>query len=79
MINKIKAHLDKIPLILILFLAGVLRLENLGYSDYQGDEIKAFLDPTGYSNVFEFLINQRKGPGQFLITYLIEFINQNES
>ena len=28
----------------ILFIAGVLRFVNLGYSDYQGDEFKAMFN-----------------------------------
>ncbi|MFZ5424987.1 MAG: ArnT family glycosyltransferase [Patescibacteria group bacterium] len=52
-----------------------LRLMNLGYSDYQGDEIKALflIDPN--ESVSEFLLSQRKGPIQFLITFLLKFLD----
>lgn len=48
---------------------------NLGYSDFQGDEIKALFLPEPDQTVQEFLLEQRKGPLQFLITYLIKFID----
>ena len=57
-------------IILILVLASVLRLVNLGYSDYIGDEQKAMLIPGKDQSVWSFLIEQRKGPMQFLISYI---------
>ena len=48
-----------------------LRLVNLGYSDYQGDEIKALFLPTVGQGLMKFIFAQRKGPIQFFITYLI--------
>jgi hypothetical protein len=57
-------------------LAGVsliLRLWNLGYSNYQGDEIKAFCRASDFSTVPQFLfylLQQRKGPVQFVTTCL---------
>jgi len=45
-----------------------LRLAHLGYSDYQGDEIKALCLPAGGQSLVDFLMGQRKGPIQFLIT-----------
>lgn len=44
-----------------------MRLWNLGYSDYQGDEIKALYNPKEVSSV-KFFLNQRKGPVQFAVT-----------
>ena len=68
-----------VPLFILVIAASILRIQNLGYSDYQGDEIKA-LFPTSSSfgnNIFSYLLDQRKGPGQFIITYLIKFINSS--
>ncbi len=60
--------------IIVLF-AFVLRFVNLGYSNYQGDEIKAmFLKEKNQSSI-EFLLSQRKGPGQFLVTRAVQEIN----
>lgn len=54
--------------IVVLFvMAGVLRLINLGYSDYQGDEIKALYNPKEVHSI-NFFLEQRKGPMQFLVT-----------
>ena len=69
--------LKKYPLdlIAILIIAITLRVINLGYSDYQGDEIKALYLPTNGQNLGSFLMDQRKGPVQFVISYLVKFIN----
>ncbi len=50
-----------------------LRLVNLGYSDYQGDEIKALFRPAEGQSVSDFLLSQRKGPLQFVVTYLMKY------
>jgi Dolichyl-phosphate-mannose-protein mannosyltransferase len=49
-----------------------LRLVNLGYSDYQGDEIKALATPASGQSLVDFLLEQRKGPTQFVISYLMQ-------
>ncbi len=51
--------------------AGFLRLWNLGYSDYQGDEIKALYNPKEASSI-KFFLNQRKGPVQFAVTAILK-------
>ncbi len=56
------------PLILVISAGFCLRLVNLGYADYQGDEIKAFYLPEPDQSVSDFLFTQRKGPVQFIIT-----------
>ncbi len=60
-------------LLIILFVAGILRFTNLGYSDYQGDEIKALYLPENGQSFSSFLLDQRKGPMQFFVTYLLKF------
>jgi 4-amino-4-deoxy-L-arabinose transferase-like glycosyltransferase len=58
----------------ILFGSGVtlwLRLANLGYSDLQGDEIKALALVKPGQTLLNFIFEQRKGPVQFFITYLV--------
>lgn len=69
MINKIK-NLD-LYLVTIVIISFALRFVNLGYSDYQGDEIKAFLIPDPGQSSFQFLLDQRKGPIQFFVTYFV--------
>lgn len=75
--KKIKSlfTLKNLPLLLLIVATIWLRLANLGYSDYQGDEIKALLRPDSGQSVSEFLYSQRKGPVQFLITYGLSFID----
>lgn len=65
--------------ITLLLLAGSLRLLNLGYSDYQGDEIKALFIPEQGQSISDFLLTQRKGPVQFLVTYLLAFVTPDYS
>lgn len=61
-------------LLTLLFLTSILRLVNLGYSDYIGDEHKAFLSTNEGQSAWNFLIQQRKGPMQFLVTYIPRLI-----
>ncbi len=76
--EKIKLFLVRnIFLIIILIFASSLRIWNLGYSDFQGDEIKAFFRPEEGQSALAFLLDQRKGPNQFLITWLFKDISSN--
>lgn len=76
LINIIKTHKY---FLIILIIATILRFQNLGYSDFQGDEIKAlFINDQGTSNL-QFLLDQRKGPIQFIITYLLKFFDPTYS
>jgi len=68
--------------ILPIFLGATtiwLRLINLGYSDYQGDEIKALFIPDPSESVATFLLTQRKGPIQFLITFVLKLLDPKYS
>lgn len=60
--------LKAFPIILVISAGFSLRLVNLGYADYQGDEIKAFYLPEPGQSIPDFLFTQRKGPVQFIIT-----------
>ncbi len=63
-------------LFLVLILISIsLRLINLGYSDYQGDEIKALYLPENYQSFQSFILDQRKGPLQFIVTYLVKLVD----
>jgi len=63
-----------VPIVAIL--AGIiLRMVNLGYADYQGDEIKAFYLPEPGHSIAEFLFTQRKGPLQFMITGILTLVD----
>jgi len=63
----------QIALILILIISAFLRLTQLGYSNFYGDETKALYYKKNVSAIEHFL-NQRKGPGQFLIAWSIETV-----
>lgn len=62
---------------LILFIAGFFRFYNLGYSNFQGDEIKAQSFLLNEQNFYEYLLTNTKGPGQYLVTKLIYLTNLN--
>ena len=66
-----------LPIILITLAALWLRVTNLGYSDYQGDEIKALVQPIPGQSWVEFILAQKKGPVQFLVTSLIYRVNSS--
>ncbi|GAX44341.1 hypothetical protein NIES4075_53590 [Tolypothrix sp. NIES-4075] len=70
--KKIK---NLLPLIYLIFVTFWLRLTNLSYSNYQGDEIKALYRPQAGENIIDFLLSQRKGPVQFLVTYFMSIFN----
>lgn len=64
--------------LIFIFLFGAwVRISNVGYSDYQGDEIKAFFNPSSDGDYLNFLLDQRKGPNQFIVTGLIKDITDN--
>ena len=65
---------SKIELIIIAVLLSVtviLRFPQLGYSHFYGDETKAIFYNKSIS-ITDFLLDQRKGPLQFVITWLTE-------
>ena len=66
-----------INIIIVATISFGLRFINLGYSDYEGDEIKALYLPEAGQKLSDFLVSQKKGPVQFLITYLIKFIDND--
>lgn len=64
-----------LPIVLVITAGWSLRFINLGYADYQGDEIKAFYLPAPDQPISDFLFTQRKGPVQFIITGLLTLID----
>lgn len=66
-------HFKRISLLILIFVTIFLRFDNLGYSHFYGDETKTFyLDKT--KPALEFFLNQRKGPVQFLVSWIVEKI-----
>lgn len=76
MIERLMAfvrHKKFISFQIALVLAGGigLRFTNLGYSNFQGDEISAICHPSHFNSVVKFLgflLGQRKGPVQYVVT-----------
>ncbi|OGC45986.1 hypothetical protein A2V49_01935 [candidate division WWE3 bacterium RBG_19FT_COMBO_34_6] len=80
MIKKITPFLKNyLPLLFIITLSGVLRFFSLGYSDYQGDEIKSLFIKEEDMSYSEFFLDQRKGPGQFFVTFITKQLDQDYS
>ncbi len=59
----------------LVFTTLWLRLVNLGYSDYQGDEIRAMWRPESGQSALSFLYAQGRGPAQYLLAYLVKVID----
>ncbi len=66
---------ENIFIIIVAIVSFVLRFINLRYSDFQGDEIKALYLPLENQSFFNYILDQRKGPIQFFITYLLKFLD----
>jgi 4-amino-4-deoxy-L-arabinose transferase-like glycosyltransferase len=67
----------KILIGFLVFTTLWLRVANLGYADYNGDEIKAFCRIDSAENLPNFLLGQRKGPVQFLFNCLYKVIDSD--
>ncbi|MBI2414393.1 phospholipid carrier-dependent glycosyltransferase [candidate division WWE3 bacterium] len=62
--------LEVLGLILLLTVTLLLRVPNLGYSDYIGDEHKSFIRLDGGTSPISFFMDMRKGPMQYLVSYI---------
>jgi 4-amino-4-deoxy-L-arabinose transferase-like glycosyltransferase len=71
----VKDKIKWIPLLFLVFVTLWLRLVNLGYSDYQGDEIKAMWRPDEGQSAIDFLYTQKKGPTEFFVSALVKLVN----
>ena len=66
-----KSKIEKILVTLLLILSFVPRFASLGYSTYYGDETKVlYTDKT--IPALTFLMDQRKGPVQFVVAWVME-------
>ena len=69
----------------IALLAGVsllLRLTELGYSNFQGDELNALCKYSDYKSILQFLaylLGQQKGPVQYVLTCAYSLVDPNFS
>ncbi|OGC49029.1 hypothetical protein A2W32_04060, partial [candidate division WWE3 bacterium RBG_16_37_10] len=63
--------------LIVCSVAFFLRFTYLSYSDYQGDEIKALYLPEPGQKLTSYLLDQRKGPVQFLVTAAIKPLTSN--
>jgi len=76
MINILKS--EKKAIVLLLLMMTILRLVYLGYSEYIPDEgivMTTLKNEGGFS--WSFLQAQRKGPGQFLVGWLVYLLGIN--
>ncbi len=61
----------------VLAVTVFLRFVHLGYSDYIGDEHKAFVIVEGQNTLGEFFLSQRKGPMQFVVSTIPYFFTHD--
>ncbi|OGC59910.1 hypothetical protein A2380_03240 [candidate division WWE3 bacterium RIFOXYB1_FULL_43_24] len=64
-------------ILFLCFLAAPFRFVDLGYSDYIGDERKAFIEPIKGQSLQNFFITRRKGPVQFLVSEIPHLITKD--
>ncbi len=64
-------------LLILCALSFPLRFKDLGYSDYIGDERKAFIQLDPGQNLFDFFTTRRKGPMQFLVSEIPHLITKD--
>ena len=75
---RLSNNLRTVFVILALSLLAVpFRFIDLGYSDYIGDERKAFIEPVNAQSLKDFFITRRKGPMQFLVSEIPHFITKD--
>lgn len=65
-------------LFLILIFSAYIRLYDIGYSHFYGDEIKTLYLRKDVS-AYDFIMNQRKGPMQFLVSWFMEKMSNSYS
>lgn len=70
-----KPNFKLVPLLILVFITVWFRLVHLGYSSYEADEQKALYLPRPNQTLVDFLLEQRKGPVQFLVTYLARYLS----
>ena len=71
-LQRIKKH-EKLYLVFLTLASAFLRLTQLGYSHFYGDETKVLFLRKDQA-LWDFLLNQRKGPIQFLVAWFMENI-----
>jgi len=73
----VKKNIDVILVLVLLVFSAFLRFPNLGYSDYIGDEHKAFIELIEGQTLFDFFMSRRKGPMQFLVSEIPHYFVGN--
>lgn len=78
-INQYKNKLTILPILFLALITIWFRLVNLGYSNYQGDEISALPPANSDQGLVNYLLEQKKGPVQYVTTLLIKQITPDYS
>jgi len=72
----VSQHKFKIYFFTLILVTIITRFDQLGYSHYYGDETKTFYRDKTKSAV-DFFLNQRKGPMQFFVVWVVEKLTQS--
>lgn len=67
-----KNNFLKVFTITTFLVAIYFRLTKLGYSELQSDEIDVLLFLFNKQNFIDFLLTQKKGPGQFIVAFIVD-------
>jgi|GEM_PF-782849 len=68
---------DLIIIVILILASSYLRFKNLGYSDYIGDEHKAFIELSKGQTLTDFFLSRRKGPMQFVVSHIPYLLTHN--
>ena len=69
--NIFKNRIELIFILVLIFVSAFLRFPQLGYSHFYGDETKTLFTRKDVSAT-DFLLDKRKGPVQFLVSWVSE-------
>lgn len=75
--SKISPWIVKFLPAILLFVGVFFRIIKLSYSEFQGDEIDIQSFLFSNDNFWSFLLSKSKGPGQYLISYLIHIFTKD--
>jgi len=76
--KKIKTYIFILSLFFLIFWSFVIRFAQLGYSSFYGDETKVlYINKTITAS--QFLLDQRKGPVQYIVAWIVESITNGYS
>lgn len=73
--TNIRETVKYAPILFLVFITIWLRIANLGYSDYQGEEVDVLSPTSTGQGLIDYLVQQSRGPTQYIVVYLIKLVH----